>query len=132
MAAVEGINHIGIVVKNIDEMAAFLRETFAAEEVSRTEYPELKQTSSIMRLGDSFFELMQPASPDSVVGKFLETKGGGLHHISLRCANIQACCQELEKKGLVVIGKMFDGPVKVAFLHPKSAKGLLIELAQKP
>jgi methylmalonyl-CoA epimerase len=128
---IKGINHIGIVVKNIDEMAAFLRGTFGAEEVSRTEFPELRQISSIIRLGDSFFEIMEPASPDSVVGKFLETKGGGLHHISLLCDDVQACCQELEKKGLVVIGKMFNGPVKVAFLHPKSAKGLLIELSQR-
>jgi methylmalonyl-CoA epimerase len=131
MQMIKGMNHVGIVVKNIDEMAAFFRETFGAEEVSRTEFPELKQISSTLQVGNSFFELMEPTSPGSVVGKFLEAKGGGLHHISLLCDDLEACCRELEAKGLSVIGKMFNGPVKVAFLHPKSAKGLLIELSQK-
>lgn len=127
---IKGINHLGIAVKSIDETLAFLKEAFGAEEISRTEFPELKQVSSIVALGDGKFELMEPTGPDGVVGRFLEAKGGGLHHISLLCDDIKETCQELEGMGLQIIGKMLEGPVKVAFIHPKSAKGLLFEIAQ--
>lgn len=128
---IKGINHLGIAVKDIDETLSFLRETFGAEEVRRTAFPQLKQISSIVRIGDGCFELMEPTDPDGVIGKFLETKGGGLHHISLLCDDIEAECERLESQGLKVIGKMFDRPPKVAFLHPKSAKGILFELAER-
>ena len=127
---IKGINHLGIAVNNIDDTLAFLQAAFGAEEISRTEFPEMKQVSSIVALGDGKLELMEPTAPDGVVGRFLETKGGGLHHISLLCDDIKETCQELEGMGLQIIGKMLEGPVKVAFIHPKSAKGLLFEIAQ--
>ena len=128
---IKGINHLGIVVRNIDEVVAFLRETFGAEEVTRREFPELKQTSAIVKIGEGFFELMEPTAPDGTVGKFLEVKGGGLHHVSLLSDDVEEECKRLEAQGLQVIGKMFDAPPKVAFLHPKSAKGILFELAER-
>ncbi len=128
---IRGINHLGIVVKDMDEVVSFLGETFGAEELKRLEFPQLKQISSIVRIGDGCFELMEPTAPDGAVGKFLEAKGGGLHHVSLLCDDVEAECERLEAQGLQVIGKMFDEPPKVAFLHPKSAKGILFELAEK-
>jgi len=80
---IKGINHVGVVVRNIDEVVGFLGETFGAEEITRVEFPELRQISAIVRIGDGCFELMEPTAPDGAVGKFLETKGGGLHHVSL-------------------------------------------------
>lgn len=129
---VTGINHLGIVVKSIDETLAFLRAAFGAEEIERIEFPELKQISCIVRIGDGNLELMEPTASDGTAGKFLESKGGGLHHVSLLCDDVQALCQELEGKGLKVIGKMFENSPKLAFLHPKSGKGILYELAEKP
>lgn len=128
---IKGINHVGIVVKNIDEVVTFLAETFGAKEISRTEYTELKQISVLVQIGNGFFELMEPTAPDGVVGKFLETKGGGLHHISLLCDDVADFCEKFEAKGLQVIAKMSEGLLKVAFLHPKSTKGILFELAEK-
>jgi len=128
---IKGINHVGIAVKNIDEMLGFLKEAYGAEEVSRTEFPQMKQVSSIVKIGDGYLELMEPTAPDGVVGKFIEAKGGGLHHISLLCDDLKRTCQTLEDQGVQIIGKIFEGPVKVAFVHPKSAKGLLWELAEK-
>ena len=128
---IKGINHVGIAVKNIDEVLAFLKETFGAVEISRTEFPAIKQISAIVKVGDGFFELMEPTAPDGVVGKFIEAKGGGLHHISLVCDNLKDVCQKMEAKGLQVISKTFSGPFKTAFLHPKSSKGILYELAEK-
>ena len=128
---IKGINHVGVVVKNIDEVLSFLKETFGAEEVKRMAFPQLKQVSSVVRIGEGSFELMEPTAPDGTVGKFLESRGGGLHHISLLCDDIEGVCAELEKKGITIIGKMFDKPPKVAFIHPKSAKGILFELAER-
>jgi len=122
---------LGIVVKDIEEVVAFLGETFGAEELPRVKFPELKQIPPIVRMGHGCLELMEPTAPDGAVGKFLETKGGGLHHISLLCDDVVAMCEKLEAQGLQVIGKMFEGPVKVAFVHPKSAKGILFELAER-
>ena len=125
---IEGINHLGIVVKNIDEVVSFLSEAFDAEEIDRMNVPQMKQTSAIVRIGDGCFELMEPTAPDGPVGRFLESKGGGLHHVSILCDDLEAVCAKLESQGLQVIGKIFDGPIRVAFLHPKSAKGILFEL----
>jgi len=128
---IKGINHVGIVVKDIDEVVSFLRETFGAQEIRRVEFPRLKQISCIVRIGDDCFEFMEPTAPDGTAGKFLETKGGGLHHVSLLCDDVEATCEKLEAQGLQVIGKMFDSPSKLAFIHPKSTKGILFELAEK-
>ena len=102
-----------------------------SEEITRVEFPEQRQISAIVRIGDGCLELMEPTAPDGAVGKFLETKRGGLHHISLLCDDVATMCEELEAQGLQVIGKMFEGSVRVAFLHPKSAKGILFELAER-
>jgi methylmalonyl-CoA/ethylmalonyl-CoA epimerase len=128
---VKGINHLGIVVESIDRTIEFLRDTFGAEEVKRMEFPKLKQISSIVRVGSSFLELMEPTAPDGVAGKFLQKNGGGLHHVSLLCENVEALSAKLEARGLEVIGKMFEGPTKVAFMHPKSTRGILFELAEE-
>jgi len=128
---VKGISHIGIVVKNIDDVLSFLREFLGAEEVRRNEIPEAKQISSIVRIGNGFLELIEPTDPDGVAGKFLRTKGGGLHHICLLCENAVEFCENLEEKGVEIIGKMSDGPYRGGFIHPKSSKGILFELKER-
>ena len=71
---IKGVNHLGVVVKSIDEVVAFLKETFGAEEVKRIEFPELKQISAIVRIGDGCLELMEPTAPDGAVGRYLDAK----------------------------------------------------------
>lgn len=129
---IHGLNHLGIVVKDIDEMLGFLRNAFEAEEISREEFPEMKQISAMVQVGETFFELMEPTDADGAAGKFLEKKGGGLHHVSLLCDDIVETCKNLEKQGLQVIGKIFEEPFMLAFIHPKSSKGILFELTQRP
>jgi methylmalonyl-CoA/ethylmalonyl-CoA epimerase len=125
---IKGIDHIGIAVPNIDEMLNFLKESFGAVEYKRTEYPQLQQISSIVTLKGTNFELMQPTGPDGPIGNFVKNSGGGFHHISVFCEDLEKLVGELEGKGLKIIGKMYEGPDRVAFIHPKSAKGLLVEL----
>lgn len=129
---IKGIDHVGIAVENIDDMVSFFKDIFGAKETSRTDYPNLQQISAKVNInGETEFELMQPTGPDGAIGKFMEkSPKGGMHHISIRCDNIKTFVDELEKKGIIVVGKSFDSPVKVAFIHPKSAKGLLIELKE--
>ena len=125
---IKGIDHIAVAVKNIDEVLNFLKDSFGAVEGKRTEYHELKQVSSVVNLQGTHLELMQPTAPDGPVGNFVKNSGGGYHHISVLCENLEKLVGELEAKGLKIIGKMYEGPDRVAFIHPKYANGLLIEL----
>ena len=125
---IKGIDHLGIAVENIDEVLAVLREAFGADELTRKEYPQLQQISSIVSIRGGNLELMEPTGADGPVGQFMKNSRGGLHHFSVLCDDLEALVSDLEKKGFKIIGKMFEGPDRVAFIHPKSAKGLLIEL----
>ena len=125
---IKGIDHIGIAVTNVDEVLKFLKDTFSAEELKRTEYPQLQQISSVVDLQGTKFELMQPTGPDGPIGAFVKKSGGGLHHISIFCEKLEDLVGTLEGKGLKIIGKMYEGPDRVAFIHPKNANGLLFEL----
>ena len=128
---IKGIDHVGIAVENLDDVVSFFQETFGAKETSRTEYKELQQVSAKVNLnGTTELELMQPTGPDGAIGQFMKKSRGGYHHISIICENIEDLVDQLEKKGLIIIGKMFDSPSKVAFIHPKSSYGILLELCQ--
>ncbi len=124
---IKGVDHIGVAVESIDEMLTFLEETFGASELDRKDYPEMQQISSIVNLKGNHFELMQPTGPDGPIGKVMKT-GGGLHQNSILCDDLEGLVKDLEDRGIKIIGKMFDGPDRAAFIHPKNAKGLLIEL----
>jgi len=125
---IKGIDHLGIAVENIDDVLAVLTEAFGADELTRKEYPQLQQISSIVSIQGSNLELMEPTGADGPVGQFMKNSRGGLHHFSVLCDDLESLVSDLEKKGFKIIGKMFEGPDRVAFIHPKSAKGLLIEL----
>jgi len=126
---IKGIDHIGIAVKSIDETLGFMKDAFGAEEVKRIDYPQLQQVSSSVKIKDTTFELMQPTGPDGAIAQFMNNSPtGGFHHISVLCDDLEKLVGELEGKGLKIIGKMYEGPDRVAFIHPKSGKGLLIEL----
>ncbi|MEN6465923.1 MAG: VOC family protein [Syntrophaceae bacterium] len=125
---IKGIDHIGIAVEKIDDILGIMKDYFGAEELKRTEYPELQQISSIVSIKGTNFELMQPTGPDGAIGKFMKDSKGGLHHVSVFCENLEKLVEALESKGVKIIGKMYEGPDRVAFIHPKSARGLLIEL----
>lgn len=125
---IKGIDHLGIAVDNIDEVLAVLQEAFGADELTRNDFPQLQQISSIVSIQGGNLELMEPTGPDGPVGQFMKNSRGGLHHFSVLCDDLEGLVSDLEKKGFKIIGKMFEGPDRVAFIHPKSAKGLLIEL----
>jgi methylmalonyl-CoA/ethylmalonyl-CoA epimerase len=128
---IKGINHLGVVVENIEEMVSFLNESFKAEEIKRMDIPQMQQISSLVRIGNDCLELIEPSAPEGPAGRFLELKGGGLHHISLLCDDLEETCARLEVKGIQIMNKVIDDDFRVAFIHPKYGKGILYELTDQ-
>jgi methylmalonyl-CoA/ethylmalonyl-CoA epimerase len=131
MAKIKGIAHVGIAVENIDKAFAPLHELLGARLEYRREIPEQKQISAMVSIGNLLLELMEPTHEDGVVAKYLKSRGQGQHHISIEVEGLKELVDELEKKGVTVIGKSLEGKDKIAFLHPKSLSGILFELTEK-
>ena len=124
---ITGINHVGMVVKNIDETLKLLSALFGAKEIGRKSFPELGQTSCLVSIGNSKYELMEPIGTEGVVPKFLAKYGEGFHHISLLSDNLAADCDNMEKQGVKMLGRSAE----IAFTHPKYTGGILYEIAAK-
>jgi methylmalonyl-CoA/ethylmalonyl-CoA epimerase len=129
------INHIAIVVNNIEEAAKFYQNVLGLNFSGIEMVAAQKTRVGFLKIGESNIELVQPAEPDSPLVKFLETKGQGIHHICFEVDDI-----ETEVKGFLQNGAtMVDQrprpgahDTKVAFVHPKSSGGVLIELCELP
>jgi methylmalonyl-CoA/ethylmalonyl-CoA epimerase len=129
---IEGLAHIGVAVKNIDEGIKFFQDKFGAVlDTSKAKDGKMNfglHISAIVKVGPLAFELMQPTKEGmGPVGKFVAERGEGLHHISLKVDDYKAAKAEFEGKGLEIKGEM--GGV-MAFIHPKSCKGVLVEFTQ--
>ena len=126
-----GFNHVGIAVENVDSMVAILSAAFGAKEYDRREIPEAGQISSLVMIGKGEVEIMAPFGDKAgTVGKFLETHGPGLHHISLKTDDFDNDCASLEAQGIKVFGKTVMDGRKIAFAHPKSTGGILYEILE--
>jgi len=130
---IKKINHIAIAVNNLEEAAHFYQNILGLK-LSEVEIVEAQKTRvGFFKIGESNIELVQPSSPDSPLTKFLETKGPGIHHICLEVDDIEREIKAYLDKG----AKMADQTPRpgahnsrVAFVHPKSANGVLIELVE--
>lgn len=130
----EKLDHIGIAVKDIDQAIKLYKDVFGIEPNLVYESSYTKAKIAFIPIGDVRIELIQPSIPESVVGKFLEKKGEGIHHISYKVKDVDKSLNELEMKGVQLIDKKsrkVRENEKVAFLHPKSTHGVLIELIQE-
>jgi methylmalonyl-CoA epimerase len=129
---IKQLNHIGIVVKNIDDTISLLSRIFSAEEIGRKIFADLGQTSAIIRIGDFKIELMEPYGDAGVVPNFLKKRGEGLHHISLITDDIDAEEDYLAKNSINVIGKAPKGikADRVMFTHPKQTNGIVFEIVE--
>lgn len=129
------INHIAIAVKNIEEAAGFYKDVMGLT-LSGVEVVAAQKTKvGFFKIGESNIELVQPAEPDSPLVKFLEAKGQGIHHICFEVDDVEAEVKAyLEKGATMVDQKPRPGAhnSKVAFVHPKSSGGVLIELCELP
>lgn len=126
------IHHIGIVVRNLEEAYAFYRETLGLplNKVATIEDQGVK--AALLPVGESELELLEPITTDSGVAKFLERKGGGLHHICFETDNIETELQGAKNKGIRLIDQQPRNGLAgiIAFLHPQACCSVLVEYAQ--
>lgn len=128
------ISHIAIAVKNITESLKIWQNIFGLKLTTIKDVPEQKVKVAILEVGDMNIELLEPLNPDSTVAKFIEKKGEGLHHIAFAVDNIEATMEQLKKSGIKLIDeKPRKGAMdsKIAFIHPQSTGGVLIELCEE-
>jgi methylmalonyl-CoA/ethylmalonyl-CoA epimerase len=129
------INHIAIAVNNIEEAAKFYQNVIGLN-LSGIEVVKAQKTRvGFFKIGESNIELVQPSEPDSPVAKYLESKGQGIHHICFEVDDVEAEVKAFLEKGAAMVDqKPRPGAhdTKVAFVHPKSSNGVLIELCELP
>jgi methylmalonyl-CoA epimerase len=126
------IDHIGIAVRNLDEAAKLYSDLGLA--VEGTEVVESQKVKvAFITVGQSRIELLESTAPDGNIAKFIEAKGEGIHHLALKVDDVAKALAELAAKGYQLIDKaprLGAGGHKIAFLHPKSTKGVLLELSE--
>lgn len=128
------IEHLGIAVKNI-ESSLKVYEALLNTKMYKTEVVESEGVkTAFIQIGESKIELLEATNPDSPIAKFLDKKGQGIHHIAFDVTDIEAEIQRLKKEGFDLIHQSpKDGADNklIAFLHPKSTDGILVELCQE-
>lgn len=126
------IDHIGIAVKSIEEAAKLYADLgLAIEGIETVESQKVKV--AFIPVGQSRIELLEPTAPDGPTAQFIEKKGEGIHHIALKVDDVAKALEELAAKGYALIDKMpreGAGGHKIAFVHPKSTRGVLLELCE--
>jgi methylmalonyl-CoA epimerase len=133
---IKGLNHIGIVVRSIDDTLATLSAAFGAVDVSpdgRKSFPQIGQTSALVKIGDFTLELMEPyGDVKGTCTKYLERHGEGLHHISLITDDIDAEDEHLAANGIHVLAKAPKGikADRVMFTHPKETASIVFEITE--
>jgi len=127
------IEHIGIAVSNLEIAIGFYEKVFGLECYKIEEVPEQKVRTAFFMVGETKIELLETTDPDGPVGKFIEKKGEGIHHIAFAVDNIEDQLLHAEKSGVKLIDstprKGAEG-LDIAFLHPRSTSGVLIEICE--
>ncbi|HQZ98394.1 MAG TPA: methylmalonyl-CoA epimerase [Pyrinomonadaceae bacterium] len=127
------INHLGIATKGIDEALRFWSDALGLENVHTEIVEDQKVRVAMLPIGESRIELLEPTSEDSPISKFLEKRGGGIHHIAVEVDDIEVSLAKLRSEGMRLIDETprigAEGCL-VAFVHPSSANGVLLELVQ--
>jgi methylmalonyl-CoA/ethylmalonyl-CoA epimerase len=134
------IDHVGIAVADLDRAIGVYRDTFGLTVVARETHEEQGVHEAMLQVADapaggSYVQLLEPTGADTPVGRFLERRGEGLHHVGFGVADVGAALDQLAGRGVALIdqrprhGSM---GASIAFLHPKSLSGVLTELVQAP
>lgn len=127
------VDHLGMVVHNLDDAVRFYSQSFEVSEWERLELPERYMEVAIAHVGDTLLELIAPTSDEAAFAKFLDERGPGMHHVAYRVENIEAALAQVKERGVRLIDEQPRPGIHntiVAFLHPKSTLGVLIELVQ--
>ena len=127
----KGIHHLGVAVEDLDEAVDTYRRLFGAEVEHRDTVPEQGVEAAALRVGDSRVELLAPLGDETPVGKFLASRGPGMHHVAYEVSDLQRELEGLAEQGVELIDEephrgLFG--LEVAFVHPDSVHGVLAEL----
>lgn len=128
------VEHIGIAVKNLEESIKYYENILGLKCYSIEEVKDQKVKTAFFMVGQTKIELLESTDPEGPIAKFIEKKGEGIHHIAFATKKLNDSLKEIESKGIQLIDKVgrkgAEG-LDIAFLHPKSTGGVLIELCEK-
>lgn len=130
---IKGLNHVAIVVGNLDDAVEVFERRLGLK-LEKTRVVEQQSVkAALLSAGETRIELLEPTDKESTVAKFLEKRGEGIHHIALSVSDIEGHLDDLRRKGIALIDEKprtgMEGG-KIAFIHPRSTKGVLIELVE--
>ena len=128
------IDHIGIATNGIEESVRFWREKLGLQASEVEEVAEQKVRVTMLPIGESRIELLEATSPDSPIARFLEKRGPGIHHIAIRVQDMRASLAAFKRAGVRLIDeepRTGAGGCLVAFVHPSSTGGVLLELVEE-
>lgn len=128
------IDHLGIAVEDLQAAVRLFQDVLGLEFAGEETVAEQRVKTAFFPVGESSLELLEPTDPDSPIAKFLAKRGPGIHHIALGVEDVAQAIEELKAKGVRLIDetpRLGAHGAKIAFVHPKSTPGLLIELCQR-
>ncbi len=129
------VDHIGIAVKDLEASVELYRSAFGIEPVYREVVQDQGVEEVLFRVGTSYIQLLRALGPDTPVGRFLERRGEGVHHVGYRVENLDEALDRLRSKGVPLVdetGRIGSRGTTVAFVHPKGIGGVLVELVEEP
>jgi methylmalonyl-CoA/ethylmalonyl-CoA epimerase len=128
------IEHIGIAVQNLEEAIAYYQDVLGLSCYAVEEVADQKVKTAFFKVGETKIELLESTDPEGPIGKFIEKKGQGVHHIAFAVDGVTEALKDVEEKGIQLIDKVSrkgaEG-LNIGFLHPKSTIGVLTELCSK-
>ncbi len=135
MTSVKRINHIAIVVEDVDDALHFWRDALGLKVTHTEEIPDQDSVVSFLSVGNMDIELVKSTSEESGVALYLKKRGPGIHHICLEVDDIEASLESLKASGVRLINSepvIGTGGKRIAFVHPESTHGVLVELSEQP
>ena len=128
------IEHLGIAVKSLEEAIPYYENVIGLKCYAIEEVADQKVKTAFFKIGQTKLELLEPTSPESTIAAFIEKRGEGIHHLAFATDDVAACLAEAEEKGVRLIDKAprpGAEQMMIAFVHPKSTKGVLTEFCMK-
>lgn len=134
-AMISGVNHLGIAVRDLDASIALYKKLFGVEHFHRERVESQRVEVASCNLGGILLELTAPTSDDSPIAKYIEKRGEGIHHVAFTSDNVNQDLARLSGDGVQLINETAQKgahDMMIAFLHPKSTGGVLMEICQPP
>lgn len=128
------VDHVGIAVRDLDAAITFYETAFGVKLEHRETVEEQGVEEAMFRVGESWIQLLRPLGPDTPVGRYIEKRGEGVHHVGYGVADLKGALEHLKAEGLQLIDaepRPGSRGTTVAFVHPRSVGGVLVELVQE-